>query len=34
MNKELLLPLSQAEIAFNNSDQTSGSNDNLLDDLS
>ena len=34
MNKELLLPLSQAEIAFNNSDQTNGSNDNLLDDLS
>lgn len=34
MNKDLLLPLSTAELAFNNSDQTSGSNDALLDDLS
>ena len=34
MNKELLLPLSDAEIAFNNSDQASGSNDDQLIDLS
>jgi len=31
MNKELLQPLSHSEIAYNNSDQTNGSSDNLLD---
>lgn len=29
MNKELLLPLSQAEITFNNSDQTNATSDDL-----
>ena len=29
MNKELLLPLSQAEIQFNNSDQVTSSNDSI-----
>ena len=33
MNKELLLPLNQSEIAFNNSDKAIGSNENLRDDL-
>ena len=34
MNKELLLPLSQAELTFNNSDQTNSSNDELQRALS
>jgi hypothetical protein len=34
MNKELLHPLSAAELAFNNSDQTNGNSEDLIDDLS
>ena len=30
MNKELLLPLNQAELTFNNSDQTNATSDDLM----
>lgn len=34
MNKELLHPLTQAELAFNNSDQANGTSQEMLNDLS